>query len=235
MTAAGGTSRAGRPTRREQAIRHGADLLREGGPSALTSVAVAERMGITQSAVYRHVRNIDELAQLAAEVVIDELNTVLEHLLLDPTVDWEHIDDVGRLCRRLVDAMVDNARAFATVDQWRFAGGELGAGIERIVAQGRDLVGEVLELRWRVEFGYQPDLTPNERANVLRHAQALHDDGHAIARLARSLPAHLDLDAVAAVFKYRLLAGWASFVIDMNGRVGLAFPRIDLDEGVVVD
>ncbi len=232
MNAAGQVQK---PKRRDQAIQHGADLLREGGPGALTSVAVAERMGVTQSAVYRHIRNMDELSTLAAEVLIDELNTVLEQALLDPSLDWEHIDDVDRLCRVLIDIMIANGRSFAIVDQWRFIGDELGAGIERIVEQGRDLVASILESRWRIEFGYEPVLDAAERSTVLRHAQAIHDDGHAVARLARSLPDNLDLDAIAAIFKYRILAGWASFVIDMNRRVGLPFPQIDFDQGIVVD
>lgn len=228
-------SRSPKPKRRDQAIQHAAELLRDGGPSALTSVVVAERMGITQSAVYRHIRNMDELSALAADVLIDELNAVLELALLDPSLDWEHIDDVDRLCRVLVDVMVANGRSFAVVDQWRFVGGHLGAGIQRIVIRGRDLVAAILESRWRIEFGYQPALSATERTTVFRHALAVHDDGHAVARLARSLPDDLDLDAIAAIFKYRILAGWASFAIDMNGRVGLPFPRIDLDQGIVVD
>ena len=148
---------------------------------------------------------------------------------------FEHIDDVDRLCRVLIDIMIANGRSFAIVDQWRFIGDELGAGIERIVEQGRDLVASILESRWRIEFGYEPVLDAAERSTVLRHAQAIHDDGHAVARLARSLPDNLDLDAIAAIFKYRILAGWASFVIDMNRRVGLPFPQIDFDQGIVVD
>jgi AcrR family transcriptional regulator len=223
------------PSRRDQAIAHAADLLREGGPNALTSVAVAERMGITQSAVYRHIRNMDELSAMAAGVLIEELNAVLGDALLDPSLDWEHIDDVDRLCRSLVDIMVTNWRVFAVVDQWRFVGGTLGVGIEQVVADVIDIVASILESRWRIEFHHQAALSATEATTVHRHAQAMHDDGHAVARLARSRPTDLDIDAIGDILKYRLLAGWASFVIDMNERVGLPFPDIDLDEGIVLD
>ena len=225
-----------KPKRREQAIRHAADLLREGGPSALTSVAVAERMGITQSAVYRHISDMDELSSLAANVLVEELNGVLARALLDPNVDWEHADDVDRLCRALIDVAVANSRSFAVVDQWRFVGGSLGIGIEKIVEQGRDVVAVLLESRWRIRFGYEPKLRAAERVCLLHHAQAVHDDGHAIARLARSSPfdPQLSIDEIADILKYRIIAGWSSFVIDMNERVGLPFPKIDLHQGIFV-
>lgn len=229
------TNAAPTPSRRDQAIAHAADLLREGGPNALTSVAVAERLGVTQSAVYRHIRNMDELSALAAGVLIEELNAVLGEALLDPSLDWEHIDDVGRLCRSLVDIMVVNSRAFAVVDQWRFVGGALGLGIEQVVADVIDIVAALLESRWRIEFHHQSPLSSTDATALRRHAQAMHDDGHAIARLARSQPTDLDIEAIGDMLKYRLLAGWASFVIDMNERVGLPFPHIDLDRGIVLD
>jgi AcrR family transcriptional regulator len=222
-------------TRREQAIGHAVDLLREGGRRALTSVAVAERMGVTQSAVYRHIRNMDELAELATTRLIDELNSVLERVLLDPDIDWEEMADVARLCRLLVDAMVAKAASFAAIDARRFADDDLGVGIARIVEEGRDLVAGLLESRWRIEFGHEAALSDAERAAVLRHGQVMYDEALAVARLARSLPEHLDLDAVAGLLRYRVLGGWSSFVIDMNARVGLPFPSIDLDPGVVVD
>ncbi len=225
-----------KPKRREQAIRHAADLLREGGPSALTSVAVAERMGITQSAVYRHISDMDELSSLAATVLVEELYGVLENTLLDPGVDWKHTDDVDHLCRAVIDVAVAHSRSYAVVDQWRFVGGSLGIGIENMVEQGRDVVAILLESRWRIEFGHEPALRAAERVCLLRHAQAVYDDGYAIARLARSSPfdPHLNTDEIADILKYRILAGWSSFAIDMNERVGLPFPKIDLDRGIVV-
>jgi AcrR family transcriptional regulator len=225
-----------RRPRREEAIAHAADLLREGGPHALTSVAVAGRMGITQSAVYRHVRNMDELSSLAAGQVVDELNRSLHDILFDPNVDWEAIEDVGVLCHALVEQMALNHRSFDVVARWRFADGALGAGIRQVIEESCGLIAGLLEMRWRVEFGHQQPLGECEQAAVHAHACAILDDGHAVARLANSpaLPP-LDLADVAVILEHRIIGGWASFAIDMNERVGLPFPQIDLEQGIVPD
>ncbi len=110
-------------------------------------------MGIGQSAVYRHIRDMDELAVLAAAAVIDDLNAALQRILFDPNVDWEQIDDVDRLCLALVDQAVEHHQAFVVVDHWRYAGGPLGDGICRLVDEGCELIALLLESRWRIEFG----------------------------------------------------------------------------------
>jgi AcrR family transcriptional regulator len=218
--------------RRNQAIQHGADLLRDGGPSALTSVAVAERMGITQPGVYRHIRDIDELKALASEVVVADINASLRQLLLSPRIDWDRIDDIRWLCRSLIDRMVAEQQAFSVVDRWRFDASDLGAGIRALLNEGRDLVAFLLESRWRIEWGYEGPLDHEQRTVLLTHAQLIHDDGLAAARLARTSDNDSLRDDLGDVLRYRLIAGWASFVIDMNDRVGLPFPTIELDDRI---
>jgi AcrR family transcriptional regulator len=233
VTATAGTSTT---TRREQAVAYAADLLREGGPRALTSVAVAERMGVTQSAVYRHVRNMDELSALAAETVVSELNRSLHDIILDPNIDWEDLGDVSRLCRDLVDAVVRNQRSFEVIARWRFVDGALGAGIRKVIDEGCDMIASLLEARWRIEFGHEAPLGEQDMASLRAHARAIHDDSHAVAHLAYSPTlTPLDLDDVATILQHRVIAGWASFVIDMNARVGLPFPQIDLSQSVRVE
>ena len=222
-------------SRRGQAISHAADLLREGGPDALTSVAVAGRMGITQSAVYRHVRDMEELSALAAEVVVSEMARTLNEILLDPEVDWEAIGDVNRLCRALIDLMTANERSFAIVDQWRFVEGALGAGIRKMIGDGYDMIAAILEFRWREEFGGAAKLTTKERTAIEAHGRATYDDGYAVARLARSSGCPFTRDELADMLQYRIIAGWSVFVIDMNDLVGLPFPEIDLTEGMALD
>ena len=225
MTAAG----APEPTRRRQLIVHAADLLREGGPRALTSVAVAERMGITQSAVYRHVSNMEELSTLAAEVVVAELNRALHSTLFDPDVDWEYINGIGRLCRVLAGAAVENQRSFEVITRWRFVDGPLGVGISKVIDEGVDLVAALLELRWRTVFGHQGALGRRDKAALRAHARAVYDDGSAAVQLAFTpISGPLGIDDVATILQNRLVGGWVAFVIDMNARVGLPFPRIDL-------
>lgn len=224
------------PTRREQAVAHAADLLREGGPRALTSVAVAERMGVTQSAVYRHVRNMDELSALAAEAVVSDLNRSLHDIILDPNMDWEAIDDVSRLCRDLIQSVVRNQRSYEVIPRWRFVDGALGAGIRKVIDEGCDLIASLLETRWRIEFGHDVPLTENDMASLHAHARAIHDDGHTVAHLAYGPTlAPLDLDDAAMILQNRILGGWSAFVIDMNARAGLPFPQIDLALGIVAD
>lgn len=221
-------------SRRDQAIAHAADLLRESGPRALTSGAVAARMGITQSAVYRHIRNIDELSAMAAAVVVAELNDALAGILLDPTIDWDHIDDVAELCRALIAQVMKNERALFVVDQWRFVGGDLGSGVERVINDGVRVVAALLESRWRNDFRYDAPLSASAQQALRAHAYAMHDDGHAVARLTRSSETMLGVDDVADLLRYRILAGWAAFVADMNERTGLPFAEFDLQAGVVV-
>jgi len=222
-------------SRRDQAINHAADLLREGGPDALTSVAVAGRMGITQSAVYRHVRDMEELSALAAEVVVSEMARTLNEILLDPTVDWDEIDDVGNLCGALIDLMTANERSFAVVDQWRFVDGALGAGIRKMIDDGCDLIAVILEFRWREEFGGDTKLTTKERTAIAAHGRAVYDDGCAVARLARSPGCPFGRGELADILQYRVIAGWSVFVIDMNDLTGLPFPAIDLTSGMAAD
>jgi AcrR family transcriptional regulator len=225
------TPRGSSGVRRAQAIEHAADLLREGGPNALTSVAVAERMGLTQSAVYRHIRDMDELATLASREVVDDLNSSLRATLLAPDIDWEHLDDVGRLCRQLATAMFENRQAFETVDRWHFVGGELGAGIVGLIDEATSFIAFILESRFRIEFRFDAALTASQRNAQQAHAELLLEDGYAVARMARS-PRSGELDEIAELLKYRIIAGWTVYVIDMHDRLGLPLPHIDLDEGV---
>jgi hypothetical protein len=91
-------------------------------------------------------------------------------------------------------------------------------------------------MRWRVEFGHQSPLSTNDTAALHAHARAIHHDGHAVARLAYSPTlAPLVLADVAMILQHRIIAGWSAFVIDMNERVGLPFPQIDLVQGIVTD
>jgi len=222
------------PTRREQAVAHGADLLRAGGPRALTSVAVAERMGITQSAVYRHVSSMDELSALATQLIVSELKQSLHDMLPEASVGWDALDDVDRRCRDLIQQVLQHQRSFDVVARWRFDDGPLGVGIRNVVAEGHDLIAALLEERWRTEFSDDTPLGTQELAAIRAHAQAMLDDGQAIALLAfsASLPP-LGLDDLAMILAHRVIAGWAAFVIDLNARLGLAFPQIDLTDGIV--
>lgn len=210
--------------RRAQAIAHAADLLREGGPAALTSVAVAERMGVSQSAIYRHIKNIDELATLAGQVVAADLLSVLRSILLSPTIEWRQAGAVARMSRSLVDSMLDEAQTFATLDHWQFVDGALGVGIRNAIAEGWGVVAIVLEAQYREVVGHTAAFTAAERAVHDAHARLMFADGFAVARLARRTT-EPDRDALAGVLRHRLIAGWVTYLIDMNDRLGLRRPE----------
>ena len=218
--------------RRAQAIAHAADLLREGGPTALTSVAVAERMGVSQSAVYRHIKNIDELTTLASQVVVTDLVAVLRSLLLSPSIEWQTPGAMSRMCRSLIDSMIDEAQTFATMDHWQFVDGDLGVGIRETMETGLGVVAIVLEGQYRQVVRHQAPFAAAERAAQDAHARLLYADGFAVARLARHDDS-VDRDTLADVLRHRLIAGWVVYLIDMNDRLGLEFPRFNFrhDEG----
>lgn len=136
-----------RRPRRDQAIEHAADLLRERGPQGLTSAAVAERMGITQPGVYRHVRNMDELTELAAERVVAGITESLHGIVFDESMDWDDIGDVDRLCRSLIDVAMANRQSFDVVTLWRFTDGPLGNGIRSVIDESCDLISALMESR----------------------------------------------------------------------------------------
>ncbi len=223
-----------RLSRRDQAIGHAADLLRELGPTGLTSVAVAKRMGITQPAVYRHVRNMGELKSLAARQVVAGLTTSLHDIVFDQSIDWDQIDHVDRLCRDLITVAHQNQESFNVVTRWRFGDGPLGIGIRSVIAESCDLIVALMESRWRIEFGYEGPLGDEEQLAQRHHAEALYDDTLALMQVAFSTdPGLIDLDAIAKVFQHRFIAGWVSYVIDMNERTDLPYPMIDLELGIV--
>ncbi len=207
-------------SRREQLISHAADLLREGGPRALTSVAVAERMGVTQPAVYRHVRDMEELSALAADVVVADLNATARRLLLDSTIDWTDPGHVGAVCRDLVEQAVRNQGLFDMIARFRYSDGALGDGIRNVINADSMLIELLLETRWRDETGHTARLDARQRAALSAHAMAIHDDAHTVARLAyaRSSKALRQHD-VADILQQRAHAGWLAFSQDMTARV----------------
>lgn len=209
-----------RGRRRDEIIGHATDLLREGGPDALTSVAVARRCGITQSAVYRHIRNVDELTGLASAVIVGELHGVVEAMLTAPDLELGSREDFSRLIGDVTDAMATHAKAFEVVDRWRFSEGALGDGIREVVNEGQGVLEAVLEHRWRVEFGGDAVLSGNDRAAQRAHAQLLHTDAHAVARLVRGPTPPGGRAAIAGILELRVLMAWVTYVADMQRRTG---------------
>lgn len=55
-------------------------MVRDRGPAAVTTVAVARQVGIAQSAVYRHARDVGELRRIAIHRVIADLDAELRRM-----------------------------------------------------------------------------------------------------------------------------------------------------------
>ena len=134
--------------RRQDVIDAAVALVREGGPSALTTVAVAARLGVTQSAIYRHVHNRDELATLASRQIVADLQTKMSSIMDNPDLSWAHDGDTRIFCDGIVALMAAEPKTFEVIDRWRYAEGSLGTGIRDLLDRGRagsadDLGGDV--------------------------------------------------------------------------------------------
>ena len=75
-------------TQRDRAIEAATDLARRDGLGAITSVAVAQRLGVTQSAVYRHIRDVDELRTLAIHRLVGEVDDELAAIVREVGQQW---------------------------------------------------------------------------------------------------------------------------------------------------
>ena len=212
-------------SRRDEIIHAAATILREDGPAALTSVNVAQRVGISQPAIYRHIDGMDDLVGAASRIVVSEITAVLHSILLAPDVDYDDLAGIRALADQMVTAMRREAQAFEVVDRWRFAQGPLGDGIRQVMSSACDLVAFVLEEQWRREYGYAEPLQSDATATQLAHASVMVDDIVAVARLTRHGAA--DDDAVRLA-QLRIVTAWIAYVVDMQTRLGRPVPTIEV-------
>ncbi len=212
-------------SRREEIIEVAATILREDGPAALTSVEVAARIGVTQSAIYRHIVDMDELTAEASRIVVAQMTAVLNSILLDPDADFDELSGIADLSRKMVRAMSEDAQVFEVIDRWRFAEGALGDGIRDTLAAARDLLIVVLEREWRDEYGYADPLTAELNAVQRSHAEVIVDDVVTVGRLLRSGTPAAD---AARLLQLRIVTGWLAYVVDMQTRLGRDLPDIEV-------
>ena len=212
-------------SRREEIIEVAATILREDGPAALTSVEVAARIGVTQSAIYRHIVDMDELTAEASRIVVSQMTAVLNSILLDPDADFDELSGIADLSREMVRAMSEDAQVFEVIDRWRFAEGALGDGIRDTLAAACDLLIAVLEREWRDEYGYADALTAELNAVQRSHAEVIVDDVVTVGRLLRSGTPAAD---AARLLQLRIVTGWVAYVVDMQTRLGRDLPDIEV-------
>jgi AcrR family transcriptional regulator len=211
-------------TRRDQVVEAAADLLRHGGPEALTSVAVAERVGIAQSAVYRHVRTVAELQRLATDQLARDVRRALGSIVVSD--EFRRFGDVESAFARVVDAMHEHCPQYDTIDRWRFDDGYLGHRTRLICAEVDDAIAAVLEHHFRRQYGVTTPWTTEQRAVQRAHAELFQREGLAVARLVRS---GADRAEAARILRYRSMWAWVAYVVDMHDRLGLELPAIDPD------
>lgn len=210
-------------TRRDDVITQATALLSESGPDALTSVNVAARLGVTQSAIYRHIRDMDELTTIASNAVIAELATVMVAAVAQPETTWGTGTHVAHFAKRVVALIGDHRQAFAAIDRWRYEHGELGNGIRLLLEMGRTLIAVELEQACRNDFDITAPFDDATRAAQLAHAQLVIDDVLAVARVVAGAGPRQRNDA-AQLLGLRLFAGWCAYALDMTHRMGVATP-----------
>ena len=210
-----------RMSRRQDVIDVAVTLMREGGPDALTTVAVASRLGVTQSAIYRHIHNRDELATLASRQIVADLQAKMKGILDNPDLSWTNDGDTRVFCDGIVALMAAEPKTFEVIDRWRYAEGSLGIGIRELLHRGRVGTAELLESMWRVEYGYQAPLDRGARAALLVYAGLAEDDVINIARLVRAGRFPGGRDAIARILELSLIGRYQAFMSDVNRRLGL--------------
>ena len=206
-------------------IEAATELLRESGPTALTSVNVAARLGVTQSAIYRHVRDMDELTTVASHAVVSDLTSVMAAAVAAPETTWGDGTHLEHFARRLVALIAEHESAFRTIDRWQHVEGELGDGIRATLDAGAQLIAGELESHWRITFEYDAPIDESTRAAQVVHARLVIDDVIAVARSVHG--AGPDRRQLATrVLGLRLFTGWCAYVLEMNTRLGLEVPAL---------
>jgi AcrR family transcriptional regulator len=207
--------------RRQDVIDAAVALLREGGPDALTTVAVAARLGVTQSAIYRHVRNVDELVSAASRQVVAELEDRLRTAILGVDMSWGEVGVTRQFSDLIVTVVAGDLKSFEIIERWRYAEGALGAGIRAMLRDGTDLCCTIIEAEWRSQFGHAKPLTAVLRTIQQTYGDLIADDVIRVARLVADGRFPGGRDSIARILELRLLGGYAAYASDMNRRLGL--------------
>ncbi len=209
--------------RRDDVITEATALLRDSGPDALTSVNVAAQLGVTQSAIYRHIRDMDELTTIASNAVIAELGTVMIAAVASPETTWGTGTHVAHFAERIVALIGEHQQAFAVIDRWRYQNGELGTGIRSLLEMGSVLIAGELEQACRSDFDIDAPFDDSTQSAQLAHARLIIDDVLAVARVVAGAGSLQRKDA-AQLLGLRLFAGWCGYALDMTHRMGAATP-----------
>ena len=139
-------------TTRERITNAAIKVLREEGPSAISTIRLAREVGIVQSGFYRHFTSVDAcLAEAAAQIVRQFRAPLRESMALlrseELTLDRPSVEPTRAHYGRLLDMMLPSWPALAIVLKFRRAPGPLGTAL----SNARDEVVEDV-------IGYLSDL-----------------------------------------------------------------------------
>jgi len=211
--------------RKDDVVMVATELLREQGPASLTSIEVAARLGVTQPAIYRHVRDMHELTDLASHALVGELTSVLVAVVHSPETAWGDGSRLTVFAERLVRLIGEHQQAFAVIARWRYDHSELGHGIRTMLGVGRSLIAAELEHAWRADFGHGEPFDEVTVAAQLAHAELLIDDVVGISRSVDGADGDRQRQ-ISRTLSTRLFTGWCSYVLEMNTRLGIPVPEL---------
>jgi AcrR family transcriptional regulator len=213
--------------RRDDVIAAAVDILRTEGSGALTSVHVAARVGISQPAVYRHIKDMDELTTIASGVVVDELIGVVLEAAAASDDDWGEGTRIAEFARRIARLVIEQGHGFEIMDRCRYDTGELGEGIRSVLAAAGVLVAEVLEYEWRRDLAYDEPFDDATAAAQILHGRLIADDIVTFAHMAVSSSPPYPPSAVERMLTLRVYSGWGAYSVDMARRCGIPVPEFD--------
>jgi AcrR family transcriptional regulator len=209
--------------RRDDVIATATALLRESGPDALTSVNIAQRLGVTQSAIYRHVHDMDEVTMIASRNIVDELSAVVIAAVASPEPAWAQGTQIANIATRIIELIDDHEQAVVAIGRWRYCDDALGEGIREILDVGVSHIAAEFESAWRHDFGCDTAFDEATAAAQRVHAELVVDDVIAVVRsISAAGPEHRQM--VARTLGLRLFAGWCAYVVDVNTRMGVPIP-----------
>lgn len=201
-------------------------ILRETGPQALTSVNVASRIGVTQSAIYRHIDNMDQLIAIASSQVVDEVTAVMLAAVATPETMRGDGTRFTNVAERVGDLIAQHPQSFSVIDRWRLDDSLLGDGIRLVLRDGRELIAAELEAEWRTDFDIHEPFDDATKIAQLAHAGLLINDVIGVARFTQIVQ-HNGRHSLARLLEMRLFACWCAYVLDINHRVQVPVPHLD--------
>jgi AcrR family transcriptional regulator len=213
--------------RRDDVIAAAVAIIRERGPGTLTSGNVAARVGISQPAVYRHIRDMDELVTLASTVVVDDLIQVVVAAAAAPPAEWVQGTRVAEFGRRLAHLAVEHGHGFEIMARCRHDPGELGDGVRSVLSSAAVLVAGVLEEQWRLDLDDELPFDEPTAAVQLLHARLIVDDVVTYAHAGVGATPPVALTTVERMLSLRVFAGWCAYAVDLARRWGLPVPTFD--------